>query len=87
MRILFHKDFKKAFRKLSASLQTRCDNRLRLFQNNPLDPLLHNHALQGTYDGYRSINVTGDFRAVYKDSAGDAVEFVDIDTHHNLFGS
>jgi len=48
--------------------------------------VLDNHSLQGTWLGHRSINVTGDFRAIFKETQ-DAAIFVDIDTHHNLYGS
>jgi len=43
--------------------------------------------LSGEYEGSWSINIGGDLRAIYKYEIPDAIIFVDIDTHHNLFGS
>lgn len=85
--ISFHKDFKKKYKKLPVSLRSRCDERLILFQGSPFDPLLRNHPLHGAYDGYRSINITGNIRAIYRSIEKDHVEFADIGTHHELFGN
>lgn len=41
------------------------DNKLRLFMDDPFSPLLNNHALQGEVAGLRSINISGDWRALY----------------------
>ena len=49
------------------------------------DPVLNNHALKGKYQGYRSINVTGTLRVLYK-SEGETVIFITIDAHSNLYG-
>ncbi|OGG69123.1 hypothetical protein A3F27_03385 [Candidatus Kaiserbacteria bacterium RIFCSPHIGHO2_12_FULL_53_13] len=87
MIVYFHKNFEKQFAKLPQKIRAQFKKRRDVFLSDPYDPLLNNHALQGPLEGYRSINVTGDFRAIYKHLAEKAVEFVDIDTHHNLFGS
>lgn len=59
--------------------------RLQLFSNEPFNPILNNHALSGKYRGRHSINVTGDYRALYKQIRSDIALFVDIDTHSNLY--
>ena len=86
MIVLLHQSFKKAYKKKPMSVRKRFDERLILFIKNPFDQILDNHPLSGEWAGYRSINVTGDYRAVFKQQA-DATIFVDIDTHHNLYGS
>jgi addiction module RelE/StbE family toxin len=85
MRASYHKDFKKAYRKLSGNLKQKANERILLFLEEPFNPLLNNHALAGKYLGYRSINVTGDFRAVYKLLDSDIAHFVDLNTHSNLY--
>ena len=84
MFIDFHKRFKKQYAKLPIKLQERFDERLEVFKKDPFDQELNNHALHGEYLGYRSINVTGDWRAIYEVN-GDCNYFVFIDTHSNLF--
>lgn len=79
------KEFDKKFLKLRANDQQRTVERLKIFSQNPVYPLLNNHALKGKYLGYWSINITGDLRAVYKLLNPDAALFVDIDTHSNLY--
>ena len=84
METYFHKDFKKQYKKLR-TLQSKIDKRLVLFRADPSHPILNNHSLTGKYQGYRSINITGDYRAVYEPQGKDAALFVDIDTHSNLY--
>ena len=52
---------------------------------NEFHPILNNHALSGEYEGYRSINITGDLRVLYR-REGEVVIFVTIDSHSNLYG-
>lgn len=85
MIITFHKDFKKVLRKFPAKTQEKFYERLSIFEKDVFNPALNNHALRGNYSGYRSINITGDLRALYKSSC-DEVIFVAIDSHSNLYG-
>lgn len=85
MNILFHKNFKKSFKKLPLSAQMQFNKRLGLFVKNPFHPTLHNHVLHGVWSDFRSINVTGDLRALYKPIDDNSAEFVIIDTHSNLY--
>ena len=84
--ILFHRNFKKAYKKHDQMIRAHCDERVRLFEQTPFHPLLENHPLHGKWKGYRSIRVTGSFRAVFK-QVNNTIIFVDIDTHPNLYGS
>lgn len=85
MTILYHKEFLKRYKKLSPKIQERFAERLRLFIEDEFDPTLNNHPLKGKYEGYRSINVTGDIRAVFKRTIHEAI-FVIINSHSNLYG-
>ncbi|MBI2054953.1 MAG: type II toxin-antitoxin system mRNA interferase toxin, RelE/StbE family [Candidatus Sungbacteria bacterium] len=85
MKVLFHKNFDKNYQKLPKSVRDKFKKRLRLFITNPFNPLLNNHALHGEWRDFRSINVTGDFRAFYKPLNDTSVEFAIIDTHSNLY--
>ncbi len=84
MRVLFHKNFKKQYKKLRA-IQKKIDERLVLFMKDPFNPILNNHALGGEYEGYRSINITGDYRGLYELINNDVAYFMTIDTHSNLY--
>ncbi|MBI2483565.1 type II toxin-antitoxin system mRNA interferase toxin, RelE/StbE family [Candidatus Uhrbacteria bacterium] len=84
MRILFHKKFKKQVAKYPF-LKIQIDERIILFMNDPFHPLLNNHPLTGKWIGYRSVNITGDYRAIYEFVKEDVAFFVDMDTHSNLY--
>ena len=85
MIIVFDKKFVKAIHKLTTSEQSRFDDRLRIFKRDSHNPLLHDHKLHGTYEGYRSINIGGNLRAIYKLIPPDTAIFVAIDTHTKLY--
>ena len=85
MRVFFHKKFDKAFKRLKTAEQEKFLQRIELFRRDEFNPILSNHPLKGKYKGLRSINVTGDLRAIYE-SKGDLAIFVMIDIHSNLYG-
>lgn len=85
MSIDFHKNFSKKLKKMSQREREKVKQRLVLFLENCYDPSLNNHALKGKYVDYRSINITGDLRAIYKCLCEEEIIFVDIDTHSNLY--
>lgn len=84
MEIRYHKHFEKQYLKLSENVQRKFKSRLIVFVNDPFDPELNNHALSGRYTGRRSINVTGDLRAIYE-IKNNSVYFVLIGTHSELY--
>ena len=66
--------------------QNRFWSRLELWQEDPNNPLLRLHKLEGKLANYYSINVTGDIRALYE-IIGDEVYIYDmIGTHSQLYG-
>ena len=83
--IHFTTRFEKNRTKLPRKIQTRLSARLRLFEDESHHPLLNNHALGGAYEGYRSINVTGNYRAIYYEENG-VYFFVRVGTHPELYG-
>ena len=85
MEVRFHRRFYKYYEKLPAKVQTRFNERLVQFGKNPSDLSLRNHELNGKWFPYRSIDVTGDYRAIYIMDEGVAL-FVAIGTHSQLYG-
>lgn len=85
MKVCFHKNFDKQYKKLRQAQKDKVQERLVLFLKDPFNPILGNHPLKGRYTGYRSINITGDLRTVYKFISEQECVFVVIDTHSNLY--
>ena len=85
MKITYSKEFIKQAEKLSPKLQLQLYEHITLFRDNPLNPKLRNHALKGKYSPYRSINITGDYRALYLQKEDEAI-FDKIGTHSQLYG-
>lgn len=84
MNAYLHRSFLKKFKKLPPKIKTRFANRLELFLANPTDPVLNNHAVERAFPDCRSINVTGDYRAIFK-FEGDTAIFITIGTHPKLY--
>ena len=85
MRLQFTKKFAKQRGKLPEKIQAAFGERLRLFLQDPFHPLLRNHELHGPYADCRSVNITGDIRAVYRHPAPHVAEFIRIGTQAELY--
>jgi addiction module RelE/StbE family toxin len=83
---LLHKGFKKQFRKLPPKVQRQFFERVDLFLIDKYHPLLNNHSVDSVYPGWRSINISGDYRALYEPMTDDVVIFMQIGTHSELYG-
>jgi len=86
MRLATTKRFDKQYAKLKPSVKLRFKARIELFLDNPLNPVLRNHPLAGKYVGYRSINITGDTRALYRQKGDTLIIFAFIGSHSQLYG-
>lgn len=86
MLVKFSKQFIKQYDKAPANIKSTVDKTLKLFIQNSSIPKLNNHALAGKLSGYRSINITGDWRAIFKESEEEkTVIFVALGTHSQLY--
>ena len=85
MIVSYSKDFIREAKKLNKQQREKLQVRIALFIENPLHPLLRNHALRGKYRDYRSIDVAGDIRALYLQE-GNEVIFDTIGTRSQLYG-
>lgn len=85
MRVDYSKTFLKQYAKLSHNIQLQTDQKIILWQQNSADPRLHDHALFGKYQGYRSINISSGIRALYIKKGSTVVIFGFIGTHSQLY--
>jgi len=79
------KSFDKQYSKLNDKVKNSFKTRVEIFKNNPFDERLRNHALKGKYIGYRSIDVTGNVRALYTIEGDLVIIFGFIGTHSQLY--
>jgi len=86
MKPLLHKKFKKQYKNLRPNEQKRCVERLLLFEKDQNNKILNNHALGGNMKPLKSINITGDIRALYELLDNGAVaHFIKLGTHSELY--
>jgi len=86
MRIDFSRKFDKQLRKSPLKIRKKFSKIFIFFKNNPQDRRLRNHALKGRYSGCRSIDITGDWRAVYQEIEEKFYYFIALGTHSQLYG-
>ena len=85
MIVNYNKNFIKQFKKSPQKIKTQLIKRIEIFSQNPLHPSLHNHSLLGEYAGYYSINITGDWRAIYAPISDNEVLFIALGRHSQLY--
>ncbi len=79
------KAFDKQYSKLNPKIKIAFKRRITLFKTNPFDVTLRNHTLKGKYLGYRSIDISGDVRALYTTQGDIIILFGFIGTHSQLY--
>lgn len=83
----FSTRFLKQHKKASIEIKRAWLKRFKLFNQNAFHPQLNNHQLSGRYKGFRSINITDDWRALYsinKINKENVAIFEALGTHSQL---
>ncbi|MBI2039684.1 type II toxin-antitoxin system mRNA interferase toxin, RelE/StbE family [Candidatus Microgenomates bacterium] len=89
MKIQYDPDFLKKLKKVNVRIRKNFETRIRVFLKDPNDPQLNNHPLREHYLGFRSIDITADYRAFYEEvSSGEETiaYFSALGTHDDLYG-
>jgi addiction module RelE/StbE family toxin len=84
-RIEFSPIFDKQIARAPAEIKLAFHEVYYLFSENPTHPALRNHLLTGKYAGFRSIDVTEDWRALYREEP-ERLLFMELGTHEALYG-
>ena len=88
MKIINTKSFIKTYLKLDRKTQNKTDKTLLVFSENPFDNTLHNHKLHWEYENCRSIDVTWDYRIIFRelsDNTYELIELLKVWTHSQLY--
>ncbi len=80
----YSRSFKKDYKKLSQKIKAAFGVRVEMFILDQHNPILNNHAIHNPYDGSRSINISGDIRAIYEIDEN-TVTFIRIGSHSELY--
>ena len=86
MIIKFSKTFVKQRNKASKKIQQALNKKIEIFIEDDRNPILRIHKLRGLLKDYYSMNITGDWRVVFKViSKNEIVIFLMFGTHSNLY--
>lgn len=83
-RVDYSKHFQKQLKKVPLEIRIAFKKRRQLFFEDQFHPQLNNHQLSGNYKGFRSINITGDWRAIYSEQ-GNTIIFELLGTQSQLY--
>lgn len=89
IRIEFTNLFNKQRKDAPLEIKIAFQETLELFLEEPKHETLRRHLLKGEYFGYESIDVTPDYRAVFKETRIErkiVIKFYTIGTHEELYG-
>ena len=80
--------FIKSLKRLDVRIRKSFKQRIDVFAKDPHNPKLNNHSLKRKYKGYKSIDITNDYRAIYEEVHEDEdtiAYFISIGTHEELY--
>lgn len=86
MSVRFSRRFAKDYQRSPQKIKQKFNQRLTIFIDEPHAACLNNHSLTGQWRGYRSINVTGDWRAIFIETDAGLVIFAALGTHSQIYG-
>lgn len=82
----YSKNFDKELKKAPLEIKIAFRQRLNHFIQDQFHPALKNHSLKGRLKRFRSINITGDWRAIYSIAKENKVIIFEIlGTHSQLY--
>ena len=88
MTLRFSPEFVAKLKKANIRIRKSFKQRITVFSSNPDEPVLNDHPLRDEWQGYRSIDITGDWRAIYTEKLEveeTVAYFVTIGTHQELY--
>ena len=83
--IHYAKKFQKEFKRAPISVREKAVERIKELHAGAHNPLMDIHPLHGEYFCFKSCNVTGDWRIIYR-IVGEVLELARLGTHPQLYG-
>lgn len=88
MKVRFDPDFVEMLKQVNVRIRKEFIKRIKIFGIDPDNPQLNNHPLREEWKGYRSIDITSDWRAIYSEKIeGEEIiaYFEALGTHEQLY--
>ena len=88
MNVVYDKLFFDKLKRVDVRIQKSVKGIILLFSKDPNNPQLNNHLLRDEFEGYRSIDITSDWRAIYQEiqtGAEKVAYFIALGTHKQLY--
>lgn len=89
MKVKYSPSFLAKVKKIDVRIYKRLREKIAIFIKDPNDPQLDNHELHEEWEGFRSIDITADWRAIYEeiDEKEELTAYFEaLGTHEELYG-
>lgn len=89
MKVVYDSDFMAKLKKVNVRIHKSFKEKILTFTKDPYSPQLNNHPLRDKYQGYRSIDITSDWRAIFEEvriGKESVAYFIILGTHKELYG-
>lgn len=89
MKVKYSPSFLATVKKTNVRIRKSLKERIDLFSKDPHNPQLNNHPLRNKFQGFISIDISSDWRAIYEEVLiGDetVAYFIALGTHKQLYG-
>lgn len=83
MEIYLTSRFKKAYKNLPVQIKKKVEEKEKIFRENPFNPNLKTHYLQGKYKNYLAFSIDNRYRIMFQflNAAKNKAVFINIGTH------
>lgn len=81
MEILYSPQFVKEYRRLSAEVKNKAEEKEKIFRSNPFDARLKTHKLTGRLDGFWAFSIDYHYRIIFKFQDNEKVRFYAMGDH------
>jgi len=81
VKIIYTPKFARQYKKLPTQLQTKAEKKEAVFRQNPFDPSLKTHQLQGRLKSFWSFSITYKHRIIFEFASKNVVHFHSIGDH------
>ncbi len=81
MKIIYVPSFTRDSKKLSSEIKSKANKAIEIFKNNPSDPRLRTHKLQGRLCDYWAFSVDYEHRIIFRYGSGKEVFLITVGDH------
>ena len=85
MEVVYSSKFAREYKKLTKDIKEMAEKNEKIFRNNPFDPKLKTHKLNGKFDGYLSFSIGYEYRIIFEFSRDKNIVYFHTVGDHEIY--